>query len=68
MPPSRSIDRTQNKDSPQYLEKGYVVKADTIEELAQKLGLSVDALKATVARNNELYKKGEVRKSIVSFL
>ncbi|MDU5054110.1 MAG: FAD-binding protein [Sutterella wadsworthensis] len=68
VPPSRSIDRTQNKDSPQYLEKGYVVKADTIEELAQKLGLSVDALKATVARNNELYKKGEVRKSIVSFL
>ena len=36
-----------------------MVKADTIEELAKKLGLPVDALKATVARNNELYKKGE---------
>ena len=37
---------------------GYIVKADTIEELAEKLGLPVDTFKATVARYNELYAKG----------
>jgi len=40
---------------PQYREQGYVVKADTIEELAEKLGLPVDNFKATVDRYNELY-------------
>ena len=35
------------------------MKADTIEEFAQKLQLPVETLKATIARNNELYKKGE---------
>ena len=49
----------QEKMLPGLIAKGYVVKADTIEELAQKLGLPVDAFKATVARNNELYRKGE---------
>ena len=49
----------QEKQLPALVEKGFVMKADTIEELAKKLGLPVDALKATVARNNELYKKGE---------
>ena len=44
---------------PEYREKGYVVKADTIEELAQKLGLPVDTFKATVDRYNELYDKQE---------
>ena len=38
---------------------GYIVKADTIEELAEKLGLPADKFKATVDRYNELYKKGE---------
>ncbi len=37
------------------LEKGYIQQADTIEELAEKLGLPADALAATVARNNENY-------------
>lgn len=37
---------------------GYIVKADTIEELGEKLGLPVDTFKATVARYNELYAKG----------
>lgn len=36
-------------------EDGYVVTADTIEELAEKLGLPVDNFKATVDRYNELY-------------
>ena len=41
----------------QYREMGLVVKADTIEELAQKLGLPAEQFKATVDRYNELYDK-----------
>lgn len=41
----------------QYREQGYVVKADTIEELAEKLGLPVENFKKTVERYNELYDK-----------
>mgnify|MGYP001040037845 CR=1 FL=1 len=40
---------------PMYREQGIVVTADTIEELAEKLGLPVDTFKATVDRYNELY-------------
>ena len=43
----------------EYREQGYVVKADTIEELAQKLGLPEENLKKTVERYNELYDKQE---------
>lgn len=42
----------------QLVEKGVIVKADTLEELAEKAHLPVDNLKATVARYNELAKKG----------
>lgn len=49
----------ESKMLPGLIEKGFVVKADTIEEFAQKLRLPVETLKATIARNNELYKKGE---------
>jgi len=42
---------------PQYRGMGYVVKADTIEELAEKLGLPVDNFVKTVERYNELYDK-----------
>ena len=38
---------------------GYIQTADTIEELAEKLNIPVDAFKATVARYNELAAKGE---------
>ena len=38
-----------------YREAGIVVKADTIEELAEKLGLPVEQFKATVDRYNELF-------------
>ena len=41
----------------QYREQGIVVSADTIEELADKLGLPREALKATVERYNELADK-----------
>ncbi len=40
---------------PQLRTDGYVVTADTVEELAEKLGLPADNFKATVDRYNELY-------------
>lgn len=46
------------EDTNQYIAKELVVKADTIEELAEKLQLPVENLKRTVARINELAKKG----------
>ena len=39
--------------------QGYIVEADTIEELAEKLGLPVDQFTSTVERYNELAAKGE---------
>lgn len=39
---------------PGLIENGFVMQADTIEELAQKLGLPAEQLAATVARYNEL--------------
>ena len=41
-----------------HLAMGYLQKADTIEELAEKLNIPADHLKATVERYNELAKKG----------
>lgn len=43
---------------PKLIADGFVQKADTIEELAQKLRLPAKALKATVERYNELAHKG----------
>lgn len=40
------------------LERGYIVEAQSIEELADKLGLPQEAFKATVARYNELAERG----------
>lgn len=42
---------------PQYRGQGIVVKADTIPELAEKLGLPVENFVKTVERYNELYDK-----------
>ena len=42
-----------------YVEDGHIVKADTIEELAEGLGIDADALVATVERYNELVAVGE---------
>lgn len=39
--------------------RGYAFKADTIEELAELMGVRPDVLKATVERYNELASKGE---------
>lgn len=41
------------------MESGYIQQADTIEELAEKLGIPADALVATVERNNENYDNQE---------
>lgn len=41
------------------LEAGQLVQADTIEELAEKMGLNPETLSATIARYNELCEKGE---------
>ena len=40
-------------------EGGYVFKADTLEELAEKMGVPTDAFLATVQRYNELCRKGK---------
>ena len=42
----------------QTVKDGFVQQADTIEELAEKLGLPKETLTATVERYNELYDKG----------
>ena len=44
---------------PSLIEGGFVQQADTLEELAEKLLLPVDALKATVEHYNELCYAGE---------
>jgi hypothetical protein len=51
--------KMKNEMLPGLLKKGYVQQADTIEELAKKLGLPPDALKATVDRYNKLVYAGE---------
>ena len=51
------IDFNEAVFMPQYRGQGIVVKADTIEELAEKLGLPVENFVRTVERYNELYDK-----------
>ena len=48
-----------SKDNSEEVKKGWIVKGDTIEELAGKLKLDPKALAATMARWNEDVKKGE---------
>lgn len=48
----------KEKYFPVLLEKGFLMQADTIEELAEKLGLPPKALRATVDRYNGLVRKG----------
>lgn len=45
-------------DTEQYVDKGLIVKAKTLEELAEKLHLPVENLLKTVARVNELSAQG----------
>lgn len=46
-------------DNSAEIERGWITKADTLEELAEKLGLPADTLVETVARFNELSHAGE---------
>ncbi|ETP72912.1 succinate dehydrogenase/fumarate reductase flavoprotein subunit [Lachnospiraceae bacterium JC7] len=47
------------KSNEELIEKGYIVKADTLEDLAKGLNIPVDTFVATVERYNELCAKGE---------
>lgn len=49
---------TQTEIVERCLEDGTTVRADTVEELAEKIGVPADALAATVARYNELAEAG----------
>lgn len=56
------LDNQSNPDSmipKAWLEQGFLTKADTIEELAQKTGIDVNGLKETIANMNEYAKTGE---------
>ncbi len=45
-------------DNSAEIEKGWIIKADTIEELAEKLGRDPEVLKATVDRYNQMASSG----------
>ncbi len=50
--------RPDSKLPKSYFESKYLIKADSIEELAQQAGIDVDGLKATIASMNEAAKTG----------
>lgn len=52
--PNMPYQAIENSMLPGLVEKGFVIKADTIEELANGLGLPADTLKATVNHYNEM--------------
>ena len=56
--PNHLWSEVRDKMLPGLIKNGYVQKADSIEELAKKLGLPAEQLKKTVARYNELVYKG----------
>ena len=56
--PVMSIDVVNGMNA-KLMEDGYIVESDTIEGLAEKLGLPKDAFAKTVARYNELADNGE---------
>ena len=56
--PNHLWSEVQDKMLPGLIKNGYVQKADSIEELAKKLGLPAEQLKKTVKRYNELAYKG----------
>lgn len=53
-----TIEHHNPKNVEEYLQKGLIKKADTIEELAKLCNLPVETLMKTIARYNELAKKG----------
>ena len=57
-PSNRDFDSVWDQLMTEFVDEGYLVKADTLEELAEGLGLPVEDFVATVERYNELCKKG----------
>ncbi len=55
---NRDFDSVWEEVTQQSVEEGYVIKADTIEELAEGLDIPAENLAATVERYNELCDKG----------
>lgn len=57
-PPRDGLDHVA-KEFEKFIEQGMIIKANTIDELVQKMGVPAETFKATVARYNELAKKGK---------
>ncbi|HHW28086.1 MAG TPA: FAD-dependent oxidoreductase [Syntrophomonadaceae bacterium] len=57
-PPRDGLDHVE-KELENFVKQGLLIKADTIDELVQKMGVPADTFKATIARYNELAKKGK---------
>ncbi len=57
-PSNRDFDSVWEQLTTQFVEEGYVVKADTLEELAEGLQIPADNLVASVNRYNELCASG----------
>ena len=57
-PSNRDFDSVWEQLTTQFVEEGYVIKADTIEELARGLNIPAENLAAAVNRYNEMCAKG----------
>lgn len=56
--PTTTEGYTWSNDNLAEIEKGWIIKADTIEELAEKIDRDPAAVKATIDRYNEMCEKG----------
>ncbi len=56
--PTTTEGYTWSNDNLAEIEKGWIIKADTIAELAEKIGRDPDELQATIDRYNEMCEKG----------
>lgn len=56
--PTTTEGYTWSNDNLAEIEKGWIIKADTIEELAEKIGRDPVELQATIDRYNEMCEKG----------
>ncbi|MDO4649639.1 MAG: FAD-binding protein [Eubacteriales bacterium] len=55
---NRDFDSVWDQMMTDHVDEGYLIKADTLEELAEGLGIPADNFVETVERYNELCKKG----------
>lgn len=53
------VSKNWSEGSVDEIEKGWIVKADTLDELAEKLGMEAETLKATVEKYNGFCATGE---------